>query len=492
MTFDSTSPRGRVLVVLACAFEPAEMDRLVRSASGSSLIDVDFAELAPGGSVAEAVNAATTGGDIDAVAVVTAPGEFVRLELERALVLVSSEGGPVAVYGDTFVGHDGVLLQRPQPDPERLRCQYYFGPVVVWSARALAGIGGFRTDVPGAEAHEAALRAGRERLEIVNLRGGLFRTGSDAILLDDVALESVRRVLEEDLAATGGGVVLEVSADGVHRTRRLVVGEPLVSIVIPTRGIWSGTRDGKPHGFVVEAVRSIVERSTYRNFELVIVIDHVAEPAVVDELRALAGDRLVLVDWNAPFNFSSKVNLGAVHARGEYLLLLNDDVEVISPDWLEAMLSLAQLDGAGMVGAMLYYEDDTIQHAGHAYYNGDASHIGLDVPRGEAGPLGGFRVEREVAGVTAACALMPTAVYHEVGGLSDLLPGAFNDVDLCMKTTWLGHRIYWTPRAELYHFESRTRDASVRAFEVEVAWGRWGFRMHQPEFWPYPLDRQPS
>jgi GT2 family glycosyltransferase len=138
---------------------------------------------------------------------------------------------------------------------------------------------------------------------------------------------------------------------------------------------------------------------------------------------------------------------------------------------------------------MLYYDDDTIQHAGHAYWLGDASHIGLDRKRGESGPGEGFRVERRVAGVTAACALLPAAVYFEVGGLASDLPGAFNDVDLCLKVTWSGYDIFWTPHAELYHFESKTRDASVRRFEVETHWSRWAFRMHQPEFWPYALDR---
>ncbi len=240
-----------------------------------------------------------------------------------------------------------MLLRRPLPDLERLRCQYYY--VLSSSGRRARSPASVVSEPmsPGAELHEVALRAGREQLVIENVRGGLFHTGSDAITLDAVALESARRILEEHLATTGGGEVVEVSADGIHRTRRLVVGEPLVSIVIPTRGIWSGARDGQRHSFVVEAVRSVVERSTYRNFELVIVIDHVAEPAVMEELRALGGDRLKLVDWNEPFNFSAKVNLGAVHARGEYILLLNDDVEVISEDWIEAMLSLAQLDGAG-------------------------------------------------------------------------------------------------------------------------------------------------
>jgi GT2 family glycosyltransferase len=263
-----------------------------------------------------------------------------------------------------------------------------------------------------------------------------------------------------------------------------------VSIVIHSRGIYADI-DGKSRCYLLEAVTSIVTLSTYSHIELVVVLDSVADPGVIDSLHEIAGSRLRIVPWTEPFNFSDKINRGVIAASGEFVLLLNDDVEIISPDWIESLLALGQRPGAGMVGAMLYYEDGTIQHAGHAYYEGDASHIGLDVARGEAGPLGGFRVEREVSGVTAACALMPAKVFRQVGGLSGLLPGAFNDVDLCMKVTWLGNEIYWTPHAELFHFESKTRDASVHEFEIDVAWGRWGFRMHDPRYWPYPHDRRP-
>ncbi len=380
-------------------------------------------------------------------------------------------------------------LRRPDFSPERLRSQYYLGPVVAWRREALLSLDGFRAGVPEAEAYDLALRAVRAGLTFASVTAFFDRVpvGAQQTVLSSRGIDSVRRILEEHLAETGGGEIRRIDPRGAHDVRRVVQGEPLVSIVIPTRGLFHADDAGE-RCFVLDAVRGIMQRSSYRNVELVIVIDDVAEQRVVDELEALAGDRLKLVWWTEPFNFSTKVNLGALHATGEFILLLNDDVDVITPDWIEALLALAQLPGAGMSGAMLYYDDDTIQHGGHAYYRGDAAHIGSFVPRGSRGPLDGYLVEREVSGVTAACAMMPTAVYHEVGGLTSLLPGAFNDVDLCMKVTWTGHDIYWTPHAELYHFESKTRDPSVHAGEVQVAWGRWGFRMHDPRYWPYPLE----
>jgi hypothetical protein len=379
-------------------------------------------------------------------------------------------------------------LRRPEFSPERLRNQFYFGDLVVYRNALVRQLEGLRHNIPGAELYDLALRAARSGATIGHIPEPLVVVDSSIPAeLTAAEREATTVVLADHMSATGGGVVNAVSASGVADTRRPVIGNPLISIVIPTRGLYSPGSDDQ-HCYVLDAVKGIIEKSTYTNYELVIVIDDVADERVVEELQRLAGDRLKLVWWSEPFNFSSKVNLGALHSVGEFILLLNDDIDVITPDWLEALLALAQIPGAGMSGAMLYYEDDTIQHAGHAYWQNDAAHIAMFVPRGARGPLGGLLVEREVVGVTAACAMMPMAVYNEVGGLSSLLPGAFNDVDLCMKVTWKGYKIYWTPHAELYHFESKTRDAAVHAGEVAVTWGRWGFRMHSPEYWPYPLE----
>jgi GT2 family glycosyltransferase len=235
---------------------------------------------------------------------------------------------------------------------------------------------------------------------------------------------------------------------------------------------------------VVEAVRSIMNISTYRNFEFVFVVDATTPAVVQSELRAMAGERATFVQWLEPFSFSRKVNLGVLQARGEFVLILNDDVELITPDWIESMLALAQLPRAGTVGAMLYFEDDKIQHAGHAYYRLNVTHIGLNSERGAAGPFGGFLVEREVAGNTAACCMMTRELFLKAGGFSTLLPGNFNDVDLCLKISTLGYQSYWTPFAELHHFESKSRDPRVSASEVRTTWGRWEHLLYASDLWP--------
>lgn len=479
--------------------EPCGVNFVIIASKAPRALDASNASIRLYGaneSLAEAVNAAVQASTSDFISIlrpegVVTPGAlriFTSFVVEHPLaeLIYSNEG----ISG---AGTDRIAVNKPIFSPERLRCQFYFGDLVFYRRDLLLRVGGLNAERAGALLYDLALRCTRASQAVELIGEQLFvrhRIGQGKTLLDDEALDSTRAALTEHLDATGGGIVESVGRRGVHNTRRLVIGEPLISIIIPTRGMYS-VIDGERRCFVIDAVRSVMDRSTYRNFELVLVIDSVADPEVVSDLEHLAGDQISFVEWTKPFNFSDKVNLGVLHSHGEFVLLLNDDVDVISPDWLQSLLALAQLPGAGMVGGMLYYADETIQHAGHAYHEGDASHIGLDVPRGERGPLDGYLVEREVVGVTAACAMIPRDVYFEVGGLSNLLPGNFNDVDLCMKTSWIGYEIYWTPHAELYHFESKTRDASVHGFEVNVAWGRWSFRMNDTRYWPYALSRAP-
>lgn len=383
------------------------------------------------------------------------------------------------------------LIAKPIYSPERLRNQFYLGDLVLYRRDLFLSEGGFNPGIPGAELYDLALRLTKAARAVSHIDVPVFhRAKPHTVILDDAGLQSTRRSLQSHLEKTGGGLVREVGVDGVHDTRRSVLGNPLVSIVIPSQGLFTGAGAGRM-SYLLNAMRSIVSISTYENYEFVVVLDAGADSELIEQMKSIAGEKLHMVEFDLPFNFSDKINHGVVEASGEFILILNDDVRVLTPDWIEALLALAQRPNAGMSGAMLYYEDETIQHAGHAYYKSDASHIGLDEPRGSNGPLSGYRVEREVSGVTAACAMMPTDVYWEAGGLSSLLPGNFNDVDLCMKVTWLGYDIYWTPHAELYHYESKTRDPSVHAFEVNVAWGRWAFRMNDVRFWPYELTRTP-
>ena len=374
---------------------------------------------------------------------------------------------------------DDDTAARPDFSPVRLRSHDYLGDVVV-VRRDILSSGAAAPAVeplllPWALALEVAARNGR----VVHIPEALSQ-GGERVRPDPAA---VTRLIRGHLDRIGVPAEVVVRADGTADIRYTVDGSPLVSIVIPTRG-GSGLLRGSEHVFVLDALTSVIERSTYRELEFVVVADEETPAEVLDQLVRLCGERLHLVTWSAPFNFAAKMNRGAAVARGEYLLLLNDDVELISPDWIERMLGLAQQPGVGAVGPLLSFEDGTVQHGGHVYRAGEPSHIALGLPADWDDAIESMRVDREVSGVTAACALVSAADFRSVGGFSTLLPSNYNDVDLCMKLRSRGLDIVWTPHAHLYHFESRTRIANIVPYERDALLRRWASRIQLDPYWP--------
>jgi GT2 family glycosyltransferase len=428
------------------------------------------------------INEALTAVTADFVAVIETPITFVARSFCSLAAALEASPVPDVTYADSYEikkGSGPKAMLRPDFSPERLRSQDYLGDVIVYRTAFLQDIGGIREGLGTAVFFDLLLRATAQATLVSHISSPLYRSMSPRRSGSE---PDVRRALQDHLDVTGGGHVGAIAENGVFDSRRHVRGNPLVSIVIPTRGVSTG-EGHQISCLVIDAVTSIVEKTQYENFEIVVVVDSVAEPRVIADLERIAGSKIRFAAWEHPFNFSQKMNYGVLQASGEFVLLLNDDVQILSGEWLHSMLALAQRPNAGMVGAMLYYEDDSIQHAGHAYYQGSPTHIGLGAPRGAAGPNNGYLVEREVSGVTAACAMMPLSVFTDVGGFTALLPGNFNDVDLCLKVGWKGYDIYWTPRAELYHFESKTRDAHVHFYELDVIEHRWGLRLDDSRYW---------
>jgi hypothetical protein len=377
-------------------------------------------------------------------------------------------------YGDS-VTETGNPLLRPLFSPIRLRSNDYLGPVLIARTRVVRELGGFRAEARRAQVLDLALRA--------HVAGRTIALDPQVLATEDLApgdfagtSEAQAAVVASHLASLGVAADVEELEPFLRRVRYAIVDEPLVSIVIPTRG-GSAHIAGTDRVLVVEAIRGIVERSTYRNLEFVVVADAETPDEVVGDLEELCGDRLRLVLWDAPFNFSAKMNRGAVVARGDYLLLLNDDVEVVSDDWIETMLGLAQQDGVGIVGAQLYFEDSTVQHAGQVYTGGVAGHAAFGWVGGRDDSIRSMATDHEVSGVTAACALIAHDVYDEVGGFTLALPGNYNDVDLNMKVRATGRSAVFSPWARLYHFESKTRDPRILESDLATLQGRWSRRM---------------
>ena len=406
--------------------------------------------------------------------VLVRPGAVVSAKAVRQLARRLRDDTFDLVYGDSRTSA-GRRRRPPASSPYRLREEDHLGPVVLVSVPGLRALGGFRTAADGAQLLDVALRTSPDR--VLRVRDVL---GIEGPALAPRDIDAEVRVTRAALAEAG----VSATVGRAERTRPVVYAvkdEPLVSVIIPTRG-GSGTIGGSSRVFVVDAVRSIIESSTWRHVELVVVADDATPQSVVDALVSVAGDRLRLVRWSEPFNFSAKMNRGAAVAKGEYLLMLNDDIEVVTPEWIDRMLGLVQQPGVGMVGATLFFEDGTVQHLGHLYHRSAAGHAGFGLTPGRDASFEELTITREVSGVTAACALLPTEVFREVGGFSVAFPGNYNDVDLSLKVRSTGYAILNTGSARLYHFESRTRDAQVLPEEIESLRRRWDAMMQLDEF----------
>lgn len=418
---------------------------------------------------------------------VLAPGALARLA-----AAIDADPAATVVYSD----HDQIRADgrhvdpayKPDFSPERLRQHNWITHLVAIRADAVRRVGGFRTGTDGAQDHDLLLRLMEDGARFVHVPELLahWRQSPASVATDTsnkpTAFLNGLTVVREHLQRSGDAArVVPGEHPGTYRIRRANPFDEIVSVVIPTRGS-DGVVWGCRRTFVVDAVASLT-RASYRAVEFVVVADADTPPEVLVALERVAGDAqrdLTLVPFEAPFNFSAKINAGVAAARGDTLLLLNDDTELIERDSIGAMFGLlrsgsagAPAEGAvGAVGAKLRYADGTLQHGGHVYH-GEFMHALLGYPGDHPGPGRMLAVEREVAGVTAAALMTTRAVFEAAGGFPEDLPLHFNDVDFCLAVRALGHRIVWTPHASWYHFEGRSRDRGATMAEWERVARRW-------------------
>ncbi len=363
---------------------------------------------------------------------------------------------------------------KPDYAPDTLRSYNYICHFTVFSRELLDEVGKFRREFDGSQDYDMVLRLTEKASRIVHIPEILYfwraHGGSVAgdISAKPYTLDAARRALGEHLDRVGlVGEVEDSSIPSTYRIKYAISGWPKVSIVIPNMDHADTLRT---------CISSILEKTTYENFEIVIIENNSRKEetfAYYDELKT--DPRIQIVTWEGKFNYSAINNFGVREAAtGEYILLLNNDIEVITPDWLQEMLMFAQRPDVGAVGAMLYYPDDTIQHAGVVLgIGGVAGHAHKYFPRGDFGYMSRATIAQDLSVVTAACVMLPRTVWDEVGGLDETFEVAFNDVDLCMRIRKAGYLIVWTPYAELYHYESKSRGAEdtpekKKRFEGEV------------------------
>lgn len=282
------------------------------------------------------------------------------------------------------------------------------------------------------------------------------------------AFEVGKRAVEEHYKRIGVPAVVEhAQFYGMYRTKYCWKEQPLVSIIIPNK---DHVEDLKT------IIHSIDEKSTYRNYEFIIVENNSTEQETFVYYKELEKRQNVhILYYEGEFNYSKINNFGAANTKGDYFLLLNNDTELISPDGLENMLHICMREDVGIVGAKLCYDDDTIQHAGVILgFGGMAGHAFIGSSRYDVGYGNRIVCTQDLSAVTAACMMVKREVYEAVGGLTEEFQVAFNDIDFCMKVRALGKLVVYTPYAELYHYESKSRGLEdtpekVERFNSEVA-----------------------
>ncbi len=261
---------------------------------------------------------------------------------------------------------------------------------------------------------------------------------------------------------------------GIYRTHYILDSHPKVSIIIPN----------KDHiDDLSRCINSIVNHATYDNYEIIVVENNSTEQSTFEYYKEIQTqyDCVKVIMWKDEFNYSAINNYGVQHADGDYILLLNNDTEVISPDFIEEMLGYCMRQDVGAVGARLFYEDDTIQHAGVIIgIGGIAGHCFIGRPKNHYGYFNRILCAQDYSAVTAACMMVDRKIFEEVHGLNEDFKVAFNDIDLCMKIREKGYLVVYTPFAELHHYESKSRGMEntldkIDRFnhEIELFQNRW-------------------
>ena len=336
-------------------------------------------------------------------------------------------------------------------------------------------LGGFREGFEGAQDYDLALRF-IERISPVQIRHiprvlyhWRMLRGSTAVGAGekDYAAGRARQAIEEHLARIGAAATAQTIPEmAVQRVRYAIANPaPLASIIIPTRNA---------EKLVRQCIDSIRAKTTYAPYEIVLVDNGSDDKAAIAYFRTLEQEKVIrLLTDPLPFNFSRINNAAAREARGDYLVFLNNDIEVITPEWLTELVSHAQRPEIGAVGAKLWYPDDTIQHAGLVLVAGLAGHAHHKKKRGDHGYFSRASLIQSLSAVTAACLCVRREVFEKVGGFDEGMAVAFNDVELCLRIQAAGYRNLYTPYAELYHHESASRGyedtpEKMRRFQKEA------------------------
>lgn len=409
--------------------------------------------------------------------------EFALYECVKAI----NEGKNVdVIYSDEDkIDMEGKKYFEPHFKPDfnidLLRSVNYICHLFVVKKTIVDEVGGFRSEFDGAQDYDFIFRCTEVAKNIHHIPKVLYhwRAHIDSTAENPesklYAFDAGRRAIAEHLKRMNiKGFVTDGMFYGIYRTHYEIIGEPLISIIIPNK---DHTDD------LYKCINSIITKSEYKNYEIIVVENNSTEEETFEFYKNIEKEyeKVRVIYWKDEFNYSAINNFGVKEAKGEYILLLNNDTEIINEDCLSDMLSICQREEVGIVGARLYYEDDTIQHAGVVIgFGGIAGHTFIGQPRFEPGYFARAMCTQDYSAVTAACLMTKKKVFEEVGGLTEEFKVAFNDIDFCMKVRQTGKLVVYDAFAELYHYESKSRGAEdtpekVARFngEVERFRDRW-------------------
>jgi GT2 family glycosyltransferase len=407
-------------------------------------------------------------------ALAMAGGEFVAM-LDHDDELPADALFEVARYLGDHLDADVIYTDEDKLDMAGQRCEPFFKPdwspelfvsymytchLMVYRRSLVNDIGAFRLGFEGAQDYDLGLRASEHTTRIHHVPKVLYHwrkiPGSAAAVVDakPYALQNARRALEDHIARRGQAAeVVPGEAPGLFRVKHRITGQPLVSLLVLTD---DRTRDlqGRRVRLLPNALASVVQKTAYANYEIVVVDNG----NLSEESRAFletVPHRRVSYAYEGAFNFAHKLNFSVPHARGSQLVFFNDDLEVISSEWLTAMLEYSQQPEIGAVGAKLFFPDGRLQHIGAVLgVCGVTAHAFHMHPGWSTGYAGSAIVPRNYSAVSAACMMTRREVFEAVGGWNERLAIDFNDVDYCLRVRQAGHRVVYTPYAQLFHLES--------------------------------------
>lgn len=395
---------------------------------------------------------------------------------------VINETGADYIYCDeiTFQGDsiDNMIVLHFKPDfaIDNLRGNNYICHFSAFSKELLDEAGVFRSQYDGSQDHDMILRLTTKANKVYHVPKALYYWRSHkASVAQDInaktyAVDAAKRAVHDhimDVYGMDAKVESTRAFPTIFRIRYPLMEKPLISIVIPNKDHMED---------LSRCVESILTKSSYPNYEIVIVENNSETKEIFDYYKVLEhNERVRIVKYEGDFNYSRINNFGVTFTNGKYVLLLNNDMKIITREWMEELLMYAQRPDVAAVGGKLYYADNTIQHAGiviglgahraagHTHYKDDKNHLGY---------MGRLCYAQDVTAVTGACLLVKRELYDEVGGLDETFSVAFNDVDFCMKLRRAGYLNVFTPFAELFHYESKTRGMEegekAKRFQNEV------------------------